>query len=129
MGPAIFKKKLKSGEDFSIRLLPLGGFCAFEGEDGETADENAFSKKKPWQRILVLLAGATMNYLLALLVIIFSFGVYGQQVMGAKYADNYYPVGSEYYARKRRLYSVDYQKRQKDGHLYDYRSDYRFESQ
>ena len=34
MGPAIFKKKLKSGEDFSIRLLPLGGFCAFEGEDG-----------------------------------------------------------------------------------------------
>ena len=97
MGPAIFKKKLKSGEDFSIRLLPLGGFCAFEGEDGETADENAFSKKKPWQRILVLLAGATMNYLLALLVIIFSFGVYGQQVMGAKYADNYYPVGSEYY--------------------------------
>ena len=29
MGPAIFKKKLKSGEDFSIRLLPLGGFCAF----------------------------------------------------------------------------------------------------
>ena len=97
MGPAIFKKKLKSGEDFSIRLLPLGGFCAFEGEDGETADENAFSKKKPWQRILVLLAGATMNYLLALLVIIFSFGVYGQQVMGAKYADDYYPVGSEYY--------------------------------
>ena len=55
MGPAIFKKKLKSGEDFSIRLLPLGGFCAFEGEDGETADENAFSKKKPWQRILVRL--------------------------------------------------------------------------
>ena len=30
MGPAIFKKKLKSGEDFSVRLLPLGGFCAVQ---------------------------------------------------------------------------------------------------
>ena len=52
MGPAIFKRTMKSGEIFSIRLFPFGGFCAFEGEDGETADENAFSKKKPWQRIL-----------------------------------------------------------------------------
>ena len=82
MGPAIFKKKLKSGEDFSVRLLPLGGFCAFEGEDGDGADENAFDKKKPWQRILVLLAGATMNYILALLVIMLTFGIYGQQVVG-----------------------------------------------
>ena len=33
MGPKIFRKKLKSGEFFSIRIFPLGGFCAFEGED------------------------------------------------------------------------------------------------
>lgn len=96
MGPAIFKKKLKSGEDFSVRLLPLGGFCAFEGEDGDGADENAFDKKKPWQRILVLLAGATMNYILALLVIMLTFGIYGQQVVGAQYVDNYYAVENPY---------------------------------
>ena len=82
MGPAIFKRKLKSGEDFSIRALPVGGFCAFEGEDGDGDDPNCFNNKKPWQRILVLVAGATMNYLLALLIIIISMSCYGQTVMG-----------------------------------------------
>ncbi|MBR2385453.1 MAG: RIP metalloprotease RseP [Clostridia bacterium] len=82
MGPAIFKKKMKSGEDFSIRALPIGGFCAFEGEDDDGDDPNCFNNKKPWQRILVLVAGATMNYLLALLIIIISMSCYGQTVMG-----------------------------------------------
>lgn len=82
MGPAIFKRKMKSGEDFSIRLLPVGGFCAFEGEDDDGDDPNCFNNKKPWQRILVLVAGATMNYLLALLIIIISMSCYGQTVMG-----------------------------------------------
>ena len=82
MGPAIFKKKMKSGEDFSIRALPIGGFCAFEGEDSEQEGEDSFNSKKPWQRILVLVAGATMNYLLALLIIIISMSCYGQTVMG-----------------------------------------------
>lgn len=82
MGPAIFKKPLKSGEIFSLRVLPLGGFCAFEGEDDDGTDPNSFNNKKPWQRILVLLAGATMNYILALLIIIFSLGCYGQSVFG-----------------------------------------------
>ncbi len=86
MGPAIFKKTRKNGEIFSVRAFPLGGFCAFEGEDDDNADENAFNNKKPWQRILVLAAGATMNYLLALLVIYLSFGIYGQSVIGVKYA-------------------------------------------
>lgn len=82
MGPAIFKRKLGSGEWFSIRVFPLGGFCAFEGEDDDAEDPNSFTKKKPWQRILVLVAGATMNYILALLIIILSFGCYGQNVLG-----------------------------------------------
>ncbi len=85
MGPAIYKKKKKNGEIFSIRLLPLGGYCAFEGEDEEGATDNCFNKKKPWQRILVLIAGALMNYLLALVVIMITFGVYGQSLTGAKF--------------------------------------------
>ncbi len=85
MGPAVFKKKLKSGEFFSIRLLPLGGFCAFEGEDDDKDDPNAFNNKKPWQRILVLVAGATMNYILALIIIFVMMFSYGQTTIGVKY--------------------------------------------
>ena len=108
MGPALFKKTLKNGEIFSVRIFPLGGYCAFEGEDGaedprsseiktdgETAEggndsrvksevkaggalsENAFSNKKPWQRILVLLAGATVNFIFALLLCSIKFTAYG----------------------------------------------------
>ena len=78
MGPALYKKVKKNGELFSIRLLPLGGFCAFEGEDQENGDPRAFNNKKPWQRILVLLAGATMNFLTAVLIFCISIGSYGQ---------------------------------------------------
>lgn len=85
MGPAIFKRTMKSGEIFSIRLFPFGGFCAFDGEDQDGDDPNAFNNKKPWQRILVLVAGATMNYLLALLIIIISMSAYGQSTLGMQY--------------------------------------------
>ncbi|MDE7330051.1 MAG: site-2 protease family protein, partial [Clostridia bacterium] len=82
-GPKLFKRKSKrTGEVFSIRLLPLGGFCAFEGEDGEDGEEseNAFTKKAPWKRIIVLIAGPLMNYLLALVLIIVSMFAFGQPV-------------------------------------------------
>lgn len=85
MGPAIFKRTMKSGEIFSIRLFPFGGFCAFDGEDQDGDDPNAFNNKKPWQRILVLVAGATMNYLLALLIIFISMSAYGQSTLGMQY--------------------------------------------
>lgn len=81
MGPAIFKKEKKNGEIFSIRILPLGGFCAFEGEDDENKDPRAFNNKKPWQRILVLLAGATMNFLAAVFIFMLLFGSYGQSCL------------------------------------------------
>ena len=77
-GPKIFTKKRKSGEVFSIRVLPIGGFCAFSGEDEESQDPKAFNNKKWWQRLIVLVSGAFMNYILALLVIILMFSVYGQ---------------------------------------------------
>ena len=127
-GPALFKKKHKKTDElFAIRLIPLGGYCAFEGEDGldeespapekeisaevqtaevfpdvAVASENqktvteeksavgtpvkgvspdAFTKKKPWQRIIVLVAGAFMNYVLALLMILIGFFAYGQSMI------------------------------------------------
>lgn len=77
-GPKIFKKTKRNGELFSIRALPLGGFCSFKGEDEEDDDPSAFNNKKPWQRIIVLIAGAFMNYLLALALITIMFGCYGK---------------------------------------------------
>ncbi|MBE7084139.1 MAG: hypothetical protein E7373_06045 [Clostridiales bacterium] len=80
-GPKLFSKKKKDGEIFSVRLLPIGGFCAFKGEDADSDDPTAFNNKKPWQRIIVLISGAFMNYVLALLIIVTMFGVYGQSAL------------------------------------------------
>ena len=80
-GPKLFSRTKKNGEVFSVRLLPLGGFCAFEGEDADNPHPDAFNNKKPWQRIIVLFAGAFMNYLLALLLIIISFFACGQLLL------------------------------------------------
>ena len=77
-GPKIYSKDLKNGEKFSIRCLPLGGFCSFVGEDEDADAPNAFNNKKPWQRIIVLISGALMNYILALIIITLTFGFYGQ---------------------------------------------------
>ena len=69
-GPAIFSKtNKKTGEKFSFRAFPLGGYCAFDGEDdtGENPSSSAFNSQKPWKRILVFLAGVTMNFLTAII--------------------------------------------------------------
>ena len=71
MGPAIYKRKSKkSDEVFSVRALPLGGFCAFEGEDENSDVQGAFNTKEPWKRIIVLIAGATMNLVLGIMILI-----------------------------------------------------------
>lgn len=78
-GPKLFKRRgKKHGTLFSVRAFPLGGFCAFQGEDDDEPDPNSFNNKKPWQRIIVLISGALFNYLLALLLIIVGFFSFGQ---------------------------------------------------
>ncbi len=120
-GPAIFKKRSKkTGELFALRIIPLGGYCAFDGEDEmetpaeEQKEEPAsfeelesdkkaqneggrveitekeeeypqpqgarFNDQAPWKRIIVLIAGATMNYLLAMCLIILMFACVGRPV-------------------------------------------------
>lgn len=80
-GPKIFSKKKADGEVFSVRILPIGGFCAFKGEDTESDDETAFNNKEWWKRVIVLISGALMNYILALLITITMFGVYGNTAL------------------------------------------------
>ncbi len=45
-GPKIFQKRRKNGELFSLRMLPLGGYCAFLGEDEETEEEKSKASEK-----------------------------------------------------------------------------------
>ncbi len=147
-GPAIFKhRSKKTGELFAVRVFPLGGYCAFAGEDGldeepeingdvppSTADPfpetqaaeggaapeaegdskpaqaapqpaapsseapaavpqgGKFTEMAPWKRILVLIAGAFMNYLLALVLILIMMSCYGQSMLivrGAETSEDY----------------------------------------
>ena len=82
MGPKIFRKQLKSGEYFSIRIFPLGGYCAFEGEDeGDNTNDKAFNNHKPWKRIIVLISGALFNFISAILISLIAFSCFSETVL------------------------------------------------
>ncbi len=66
-GKPIFSKRLKSGELFSLRWIPLGGFCAFKDEDGEISDKTSFSSYAWWKRLIVLVSGALFNFVSGIL--------------------------------------------------------------
>lgn len=66
-GPAIFQKTKADGEKVSLRVFPLGGYCAFEGEDEEVETEGAFNKQKAWKRLIVLFGGVFFNFLFGII--------------------------------------------------------------
>ncbi|MCK9575022.1 MAG: M50 family metallopeptidase [Clostridia bacterium] len=66
-GKALWSKTNKSGEKVSLRLVPLGGYCAFEGEDENSDNPKAFNNQKPWKRLIVLFSGVLFNFLSAIL--------------------------------------------------------------
>ncbi len=80
-GKAIFSKTMKSGEIFSIRIIPLGGYCAFKDEDEEGNEEGSFNSYACWKRIIVLLAGVTFNFLSAILFTIVLLCVVGSGIV------------------------------------------------
>ena len=69
MGPAIFKRE-KGETLYSLRLLPIGGYCAMEGEDDDSADPHSFGRAAGWKKFIILSAGAAMNYLTGLLILV-----------------------------------------------------------
>lgn len=95
MGPKLVQ--FGRGETkYTLRLLPIGGFCAMEGEDPETempeslggsghkteeidhdvkplSDGRAFYQKKVWQRILIVVAGAVMNLVLGYVLLVINY--------------------------------------------------------
>jgi regulator of sigma E protease len=68
MGPKLFSKE-KNGTVYSVRAVPMGGFCAFEGEDEDNPSPKAFSNAKLYKRIIVIIAGSVMNLLLGLILL------------------------------------------------------------
>ena len=73
MGPAIWKKQV--GETlYALRCIPIGGYCAMEGEDGGSDNPRSFDKAAWWKRLIILVAGAAMNFVsgLALLGICYA---------------------------------------------------------
>ena len=67
MGPAIISKQ-KGETKYSLRILPIGGYCAMEGEDENSDDPRAFRKQAVWKRMLVTVAGAVMNLILGVVL-------------------------------------------------------------
>jgi len=69
MGPALWKKQI--GETlYSVRLIPIGGYCAMEGEDSDTDSPRSFQKAAWWKRLVILVAGAAMNFLMGIVLML-----------------------------------------------------------
>ena len=67
MGPVLWKKQI--GETlYSVRLIPIGGFCAMEGEEEDTDNPRSFQKAAWWKRLVILVAGAAMNFLMGVVL-------------------------------------------------------------
>ena len=69
MGPALLKKT-KGDTQYSLRLLPIGGFCAMEGEEEDSDDPAALNNQGFWRKLLIFAAGALMNFLAGLIIIL-----------------------------------------------------------
>ncbi len=114
MGPKIISKTV--GETaYSLRLLPIGGFVAMEGEDEESSDERSFMSRPVWKRIIITSAGAIMNLILGFIVVLVLTS--GQELLGtttiASFAENsssgeYLMVGDEILSVNGEKSSCDY---------------------
>lgn len=67
MGPAIWQKQI--GETlYSIRCIPIGGYCAMEGEDEESDNPRAFGQAAWWKKLIILTSGAAMNFITGVVI-------------------------------------------------------------
>ena len=77
MGPLLCKWKNKLGTQFSLRALPIGGFCQFYGEDEDVSDPRAFNNQAVWKRIVTVVSGPLMNFIVAFVVIVLYLSLLG----------------------------------------------------
>ena len=75
MGPLLLRKE-KGETVYSLRLLPIGGYCAMEGEDEDTGDSRSFVRQPLWKKFVILVAGTVMNFLTGLIIVLVLFAGY-----------------------------------------------------
>ena len=68
MGPALVKWE-RGDTLYAIRCIPFGGYCAMEGEDGNSDNPRAFARAAWWKRLIILVAGAFMNFVMGLVLL------------------------------------------------------------
>ena len=86
MGPAIAKWQ-KGETQYTIRCIPIGGYCAMEGENEDTDDPRSFQKASWWKRLIILVAGSFMNFLTGFLI----FAIAGNLMLVSSYLRNQSP--------------------------------------
>ncbi len=92
MGPKLVSWWGKKQTRYSIRIIPVGGFCKMEGEDEESQDEGSFSGKPWYARLIILAAGAAMNVLLGFVICMVFVGlVYSQSGIPSAMVENVAP--------------------------------------
>ncbi len=69
MGPALWQKQ-KGETTYSLRAFPVGGYCAMEGEEEDSEDPRALNHQGFWAKLLIFVAGAAMNFLTGLLIVL-----------------------------------------------------------
>lgn len=102
MGPKLISFK-KGETQYSLRLFPIGGYCAMEGEDEDSDNPRAFVNAKIWKRMIIIVAGAFMNFVVGLLLVFivtlstpqFASTVVSQFVPNAATANSGLKVGDE----------------------------------
>lgn len=102
MGPKIVSKKFKSETTYSLRAIPIGGFCSFDTGDITGIQDTALYKQPIWKRIVIYAAGAAMNILTAFIVAIIIVSAIGNQVgtnkiesIADERADSFFQPGDE----------------------------------
>ena len=87
MGPLLLQRRSKRGTLFSLRLLPIGGFCQFYGEDQEVTDARCFNNYPVWKRAVTVASGPLMNFAVALVVIVLYLSAIGLMTVVPRVAE------------------------------------------
>ena len=108
MGPALFQRQ-KGDTLYSLRVLPIGGYCAMEGEEGDSEDPKALNRKKLLPRLIIFAAGALMNFAAGVVILLLLYSnlsfVYAPVITG--FADGFPARGESALMEGDRILSID----------------------
>lgn len=108
MGPAIFSRQ-KGETLYSLRAFPIGGYCAMEGEDEDSKNPRAFSRKAAWRKLIILAAGSVMNFVAGFVLVAILFGVAGSYTVPVirDFAEGFAYAGEDGLQRGDRFLSIN----------------------